>query len=130
MSKCCRVGAGFSSSGARTAALVFALMLALACGVLLTSGSAAYAAAAPPLKQCADGIDNDGDLKIDFPADPGCENRNDNNEVDPLPACSDGIDNDGDGKIDYGANGLGDPGCEKRSDNDEADPPPPPRRCS
>ncbi|MDP2598815.1 MAG: DUF5011 domain-containing protein, partial [Candidatus Liptonbacteria bacterium] len=29
---------------------------------------------------CADGIDNDGDGKIDFPADLGCDNINDNDE--------------------------------------------------
>ncbi len=34
-------------------------------------------AAAP---QCADGIDNDGDGKIDFPTDPGCSSANDNDE--------------------------------------------------
>jgi len=58
--------------------MVFALMLGLACGVLLMSASAEYAAAAPPIKQCKDGIDNDGDLKVAYPADPGCGNLNDN----------------------------------------------------
>jgi len=56
--------------------------------------------------ECADGIDNDGDGKVDYPADPGCK------DAGPFsveaPACSDGIDNDGDGKIDYPA----DPDCE------------------
>ena len=35
---------------------------------------------------CSDGIDNDGDGLIDFPADPGCYNANHNNEVnyDPI----------------------------------------------
>ena len=32
--------------------------------------------------QCSDGIDNDGDGKIDL-ADPGCANASDNNETDP-----------------------------------------------
>ena len=32
--------------------------------------------------QCSDGIDNDGDGKIDL-ADPGCANARDNNETDP-----------------------------------------------
>jgi hypothetical protein len=32
--------------------------------------------------QCEDGIDNDGDGKIDFPADPGCFSRQDDDERD------------------------------------------------
>ncbi|MGN6111296.1 MAG: hypothetical protein ACTHU0_39735 [Kofleriaceae bacterium] len=56
--------------------------------------------------QCTDGIDNNGDGKIDYPLDPGCSSRSDNTEdtVCPgaqCPACSDGLDNDGDGQIDY-----------------------------
>jgi hypothetical protein len=31
--------------------------------------------------QCSDGIDNDGDSLIDFPADPGCTDANDNDET-------------------------------------------------
>jgi len=33
--------------------------------------------------QCADGIDNDGDNRIDYPGDRGCEDQNDNDEVNP-----------------------------------------------
>ncbi len=33
---------------------------------------------------CEDGIDNDGDGKIDYPADPGCSEANDNNETDSV----------------------------------------------
>jgi hypothetical protein len=32
--------------------------------------------------QCSDGLDNDGDGKIDYPDDPGCTNANDNDERD------------------------------------------------
>ncbi|HVF05195.1 MAG TPA: hypothetical protein VNA20_10165 [Frankiaceae bacterium] len=40
----------------------------------------------PPDKpQCDDGEDNDGDGKIDFPADPGCSSKQDDNEVDEHP---------------------------------------------
>ncbi len=58
--------------------------------------------------ECGDGIDNDGDGKIDFNADSGCENWMDNDEFDLLctetpPQCGDGIDNDGDGLVDYGS---------------------------
>ena len=38
-----------------------------------------------PKKQCEDGKDNDGDGKIDFPADPGCASPKDDNEVDEHP---------------------------------------------
>jgi hypothetical protein len=50
---------------------------------------------------CADGLDNDADGQVDYPADPGCLNgalfAREN------PACSDGVDNDGDSEIDYPA---------------------------
>ena len=41
----------------------------------------------PPVDkpQCDDGEDNDGDGKIDFPADPGCASKQDDNEVDEHP---------------------------------------------
>lgn len=39
----------------------------------------------PPAAKCADGIDNDGDGKIDYPADPGCGSAADDDEADVLP---------------------------------------------
>ena len=36
--------------------------------------------------QCSDGVDNDGDTKIDFPNDPGCSSSTDNSEA-PDPVC-------------------------------------------
>jgi Tol biopolymer transport system component len=72
-----------------------------------------------PPPACSDGVDNDGDTQIDFPADPGCTSGSDTDETDPPPtACSDGIDNDGDARIDYPA----DPGCTSAADNDEFNP--------
>jgi len=71
----------------------------------------------PPTSACNDGIDNDGDGLLDYPADPGCFTPTSMTES---PACDDGIDNDGDGKIDFdgGASanhgvalGLPDPQC-------------------
>src|SRR3989344_2190512 len=70
--------------------------------------------------QCIDGLDNDGDGKVDFPADPGCTDQEDNDETDePVeqPQCIDGIDNDRDGKIDFPS----DPGCTDQEDDDETD---------
>lgn len=55
---------------------------------------------------CEDGVDDDGDGKLDYPTDPGCASPTDDDETDTCPgagcpACSDGIDNDGDGQTDY-----------------------------
>jgi CSLREA domain-containing protein len=60
---------------------------------------------------CNDGIDNDGDGLVDYPADPGCSSALDDSEKSPLLPCDDGIDNDGDGLVDYRVDGTGDPGC-------------------
>ncbi len=73
----------------------------------------------PHVPQCRDGIDNDGDGRIDFPSDAGCMNADDNDEsnvVVVIPQCRDGIDNDGDGKVDFPQ----DPGCMNADDNDES----------
>ncbi len=47
---------------------------------------------------CYDGLDNDADGLIDFPADPGCKNWSSSQET---PACQDGTDDDADGAIDF-----------------------------
>jgi hypothetical protein len=39
----------------------------------------------PPPAACADGLDNDGDGLIDYPADPGCTGAADTDETDPPP---------------------------------------------
>ncbi len=68
-------------------------------------------------RACSDGLDNDGDGLIDFPADPGCDSANDGSEVDPpRPQCSDGADNDGDAATDWPA----DPGCQGPADATES----------
>ncbi|MFC1721222.1 hypothetical protein ACFLY0_01540 [Patescibacteria group bacterium] len=70
------------------------------------------------IPECSDSIDNDGDLLIDYPNDPGCSSGSDDDEIDSaVSSCSDGIDNDGDGFIDYPS----DPGCSSDSDDDESD---------
>jgi hypothetical protein len=53
---------------------------------------------------CANGLDDDGDLAIDYPADPDCRSLDDLSEE---PDCSDGIDNDDDGWVDH----PDDPAC-------------------
>jgi hypothetical protein len=60
--------------------------------------------------ECSDGIDNDGDGRVDFPEDLGCTSASDVSEQAPVSPgymeCDDGIDNDGDGLVD-----MADPGC-------------------
>jgi hypothetical protein len=72
---------------------------------------------------CSDGVDDDGDGKLDYPFDPGCTSPDDDDESDPCPGagcpeCADGIDNDHDGKIDYPA----DTTCTCAADNSESCP--------
>jgi len=40
---------------------------------------------------CSDGIDNDGDLRIDHPSDPGCASDTDTSETEPPPGWGCGI---------------------------------------
>lgn len=67
---------------------------------------------------CDDGIDNDGDGKADYPADPGCVAPNADDETDDCPngprcpQCGNERDDDGNGVMDY----PGDPGCESAAD--------------
>ena len=65
-----------------------------------------------PVPACSDGVDNDGDGRADFPADPGCFGPSARLED---PGCSDWLDNDHDGRID-----LADGGCEGPSGSTEA----------
>jgi len=91
--------------------LLTTLVLATAAITMLPSAQAGG-------KACNDGVDNDGDGYTDYPADPGCSSKGDNNEANSTPppaACGDGADNDGDGYTDYPS----DPGCSSTSDNDE-----------
>src|SRR5689334_17884392 len=71
---------------------------------------------------CDDGVDNDGDGKIDFPIDPGCIAPQADDEADDCPdgancpQCANGRDDDSNGSMDYPA----DPGCESAADAIEA----------
>ena len=83
------------------------------------SGAFALTTTVVQLAECRNLIDDDEDGRTDYPADPGCERRDDRDETDPdpLPACSDDNDNDGDGLVDYPL----DVGCFAASDTDEVD---------
>ncbi|HJN62890.1 MAG TPA: CARDB domain-containing protein [Candidatus Paceibacterota bacterium] len=77
----------------------------------------------PPLSQCEDDLDNDGDGWTSS-EDPGCWNGgvydpNDDNEADGLTSfqCSDGEDNDEDGDIDGN-----DSDCVSSTDDSESSP--------
>ncbi len=54
--------------------------------------------------QCSDGLDNDGDGKIDYPADLGCSSPEDDDETDPIPPPPTCTDNDKDGYNQSAAN--------------------------
>ena len=75
---------------------------------------------------CSDGLDDDLDGLIDFPADPGCDDANDLTEQSALLVCDDGLDNDLDGFIDFpsdvgcesSTSGAEDPACNNGLDDD------------
>lgn len=73
--------------------------------------------------ECGDGIDNDGDGKNGYPADPGCASITDPIELDDCPAgpgcaaCATAADEDGDGHAGFPT----DPGCASPGDLDESD---------
>lgn len=70
---------------------------------------------------CANGLDDDGDGRADYPNDPGCTALSDDDETspDPLPQCGDGVDNDGNGLTDF----PDDTNCVDAADDEEARPP-------
>jgi hypothetical protein len=69
----------------------------------------------PPPRECFDRADNDGDRRIDYPADPGCEDSRGDREAGE-PQCTDNFDNDGDNRVDH----PNDPGCSQPRDFSEA----------
>jgi hypothetical protein len=77
----------------------------------------------PDCPACSNGLDDDGDTLTDYPLDPGCSRREDDDESEPAApaACANDVDDDGDTPTDYPA----DPGCADEEDDDETDPPPP-----
>jgi hypothetical protein len=58
------------------------------------------------LGPCGNGVDDDGDGRVDHPDDPGCASAASSRES---RMCQDGIDNQGDGTVDFdgGASALG-----------------------
>ncbi len=79
------------------------LRVGLSATQTMSAGAGLVAAFALPAAACTNGIDDDGDGFIDYPADPGCPNAFSARED---PECSNGIDDDGDSQID-----LLDPEC-------------------
>lgn len=66
-------GQGFSLDGVATDAIA---------SVIVKSGTTAeaFGCESGPVAPCSDGIDNDGNGLIDYPADPGCGSPGDNDE--------------------------------------------------
>ncbi|MFA6254988.1 MAG: hypothetical protein WC675_03040 [Patescibacteria group bacterium] len=88
------------------------------CGDGVCEGSETSASCATDcgaVTACNNGLDDDSDGQIDYPADPGCSNSNDNSELNSAIECDDGLDNDGDGQRD-----LADSGCADSIDTDES----------
>lgn len=79
-----------------------------------------FAGFAPSRPACDDGIDNEGDGKVDID-DPDCDyDRTRTSEGAPPTACANGRDDDGDGKVD-----RNDPGCKNsKAGTSETDPAP------
>ncbi|HLC56415.1 MAG TPA: hypothetical protein VJJ23_04220 [Candidatus Nanoarchaeia archaeon] len=90
------------------------VLTALVIGLVIGALTFIYNVEAAP-KKCNNGIDDDGDGLIDYPADHGCNNKGDNNERGTLQ-CDNGIDDDSDTFIDYPS----DTGCSSATDNTEA----------
>jgi hypothetical protein len=66
----------------------------------------------PPLPQCSDGVDNDGDTLIDYPSDPGCTSTSDNDETDPIQNnCTATLAAGGNAATFFNALSPGDVGC-------------------
>ena len=65
-----------------------------------------------PEPECADGIDNDADDRVDYPSDEGCASKWSSTET---PVCANGRDDDGDGLADYPE----DPKCDSIVDSSE-----------
>src|SRR5438105_11883532 len=80
-------------SGGRRCTTLGLLALGVAVAVLAVAGGASADQPPPPgicldvclpPTQCADLRDNDGDGKVDYPADPGCSSYSDNDETDSV----------------------------------------------
>jgi hypothetical protein len=65
---------------------------------------------------CYDGLDQDGDGRVDHPNDPGCSSPSDPTETEATLPCDDGADNDGDSFVDTAF----DPGCRNPSSASES----------
>ena len=75
---------------AKMALITIAIM-----AIIVAVFSIARPVRSPSAKLCRDGIDNDEDGLTDYPADPGCSDKNDISELGNNE-CDEGIDNDGD----------------------------------
>ncbi len=90
------------------------LLALVVVAALVIVGAVSLSVTGLAVSQCRDGIDNDKDTKIDYPADTGCSSRYDTSERGTIK-CDNGLDDDGDTKIDY----PNDPGCSSPSDTNE-----------
>jgi hypothetical protein len=85
------------------------------CGGTATSAIITAKIVPNPPPACMDGIDNDFDGRVDFPADPGCTSATEDEELG-VTDCDDGVDSDG-----WGEGDVNDPGCTGPADTSELD---------
>ncbi len=97
-------------SGSRLRMYVVLLLIGVFVGYVIGSGNITgkyvFTSDWTKIKQCNNGVDDDGDGWIDWPNDIGCESKVDNTEYSQdniVYQCSDRIDNDNDGRVDYPA---------------------------
>ena len=116
-------------SATRNAATTTAALADSAAGTV-NSSSFPVIPPASAESECSNGLDDDGDGKVDFTppvgqtADPDCISASDGVELaDAPPECANGFDDDGDGFVDFTApvGETADPGCDNATDNNELD---------
>ena len=61
------------------------LAIVMVGGLMMVVVAPAPATHSPYHPDCSDNRDNDGDGKVDYPADPGCTGYHDEDETDPAP---------------------------------------------
>ncbi|MCK6569835.1 hypothetical protein L6V77_01870 [Myxococcota bacterium] len=72
-------------------------------GVAGAAGPVQFTVNEVELAECLNGVDDDGNGRVDYPSDPGCDEPTDRDETAPAepPACANDEDDDGDGAVDY-----------------------------
>jgi hypothetical protein len=68
----------------KAALLVAILLVGVLAASLVMAKHSSKGTTTKAKPQCSDGIDNDGDGLVDYPADPGCSSKRDKDEFNPV----------------------------------------------